>query len=1028
MIDSLLVVHSLAVSLVFASPSSPKIDGTVLRQIERKSGPDAEQFAFVGDQTRRPDRQLVFVHMQSQPTAPMLARLRALGADLGEEAWVPPVGNHPDGYLIADVPADAIESVAAIPEVTLIRSGERRFVPLRNDVAGGSGPLGVNARALQALGFDGAGVRIAILDSSLDLAHPDFPTPIAAVDYSAFPALDPDVRSLITGHGTHVTGSVLGRGTASSGLYRGQAPAADLVFLKIGNDSDSSATEAAMAAAVRAAVDVYQADVITASYGGFGLYQDGSEEIEQAADYAFSQGALVFFSAGNSAGSRIHVSGTAPAGGLTSFIQVDVGSIASTTLMFELIWSDGIGVTNDLDLHYYDSAHVEITSDIVLTEHAESSRGTECDESYKSGAISGPSTYFVKVENHSATPQFFHVFSFGNRATFASPDPRYTVVIPSIADEAISVAAYCSRDAFPNWCGSTQNFGQTLGSVASFSSRGPRIGDDGQKPTIAAPGTAVISALDSDRPFSSSLWIADDGVTDCNGPAHYCALQGTSMACPTAAGSSALLLSAFPALKGHPAIVRDLVRRTADAGGTWNDSSGYGFIDVLDATHAAVLATALDAGDFPVTQVTPAAFAAHATVTVEGVDVTSGLGASSFVATIGGSSAAVLDATYDSGLGTWTLTLDPPSLAVGAHDVAVHAIVSGLTTSDATASGGYVVREPVRVLSIAPSEGPIAGGTTLTITGTGYTATPDTTVTIGGGAAASVTVLSDTTIEAITEAHAAGLVDVAVANSFGTDTLAASFDYFDPVSLADVSPAFGSDGGGTAVTITGGGFTNDGDTAVTIGGANAASFHVVDATTITATTDAGTAGLADVTVTNGHGSATLAASFEYLGPDATCLWGTVNAAAGPVTNVLFVNGGVGDAAHRRVTLPIGDPFMLTMVSSPSRATSPFVLYVWLAHPTPATVRVQPFGIGCTGLPTPLTPGSPQPAIVFNNIGHTAQLGSPTYPSHAAPTTVVNRPGGLTHAIRFTLQGILLDNASAGSRPASVTNGIDVDVH
>src|SRR5262249_35923540 len=157
----------------------------------------------------------------------------------------------------------------------LVRSGERRFVPT-NDLAGGGGPLGTNARALQAMGFDGAGVRIAVLDSSLDLSHPDVPAPVGVADYSAFPTIDSDVRSQVTGHGTHVTGSVLGRGTASAGRYRGQAPGADLVFLKIGNDTDSSATEAAMAAAVRAAVDVYQADVITASYGGFGLYQDGS--------------------------------------------------------------------------------------------------------------------------------------------------------------------------------------------------------------------------------------------------------------------------------------------------------------------------------------------------------------------------------------------------------------------------------------------------------------------------------------------------------------------------------------------------------------------------------------------------------------------------------------------------------------------------------------------------------------------------------------------------------------------------------
>lgn len=1088
------------------------VDGAVRVQAERKASPDAARFADFGDRVEAPDRLLVFLHLAASPTPALLASLRALGVEFGEDvAYVPPVGRHPRGYLIADAPVAALDAIARLPEIALVRSGERRIDPhalLLNDVAGGAGPLGINADTLQSMGFDGSGIRVAILDSSLDVAHPDFPAPVAVKDYSAFPALDDVVTSTVSGHGTHVTGSVLGRGTASGGLYEGQAPGADLVFLKIGNDSNASATEAAMAAAVRAAVDLYDADVVTASYGGFGIYNDGSEEIEQAADYAFSQGAIVFFSAGNSAQLAIHHSGTVAAGATSPFIQANVGSTGGTTLYFTLVWADGIGTTDDLDIRFYDGSQTEITSGIVLVEHPESARGTECDEAYYSVSVPGPSTYYVRVTNNSANSRFYHAFSFGFRVTFAAPDSSYTVGIPSIADEAISVAAYTSRDSFVNWCGSTSGFGQTLGNVASWSSRGPRIGDDGEKPSLAAPGTAVISALDSDAPYSSSLWIADDGVNDCNGPAQYCALQGTSMACPTAAGSAALLLSAFPALRGQPAVTRDLLVRTSDNGGAWANSDGYGYMDVLDAYNDAALAADVDAGGFPVTQVAPAAFVAHADVTVEGIRVESGLLAADFAATVGGAAATVSGAVYDGGLLQWELTIVPPALPVGSHDVAIEATVGGRATPPDTVADGYVVRDPVRVLSIAPDRGQTFGGESLTIGGTGFT--PDTAVTIGGLPAPGVVFLNDSTLAATAPAHAIGLADVTVTNSFGADTLADGYEYFEPVGVASVSPESGPTIGGTSITVSGAGFVGgstvtvdgvaatdvvlldsetivavvppgvagpadvtvangngtdtladgfeyfdpvavasvdpacgpiDGGTPFTVtgagfvagstvvlGGVSATDVVVVNGSTITALSPAHAAGFADVTVTNGNGSGTLPQGFEFLGPEVTCLYGTVNAGAGPVADVLRVNGGAGDSKRREVTLAIGEPFTMTIDAPPAETVAPYALYVWLGAPSAATPRPQPFGIGCTAMPTPLQrPDAPQPAVIFNNIGKRAQLGNPDYPSSPAPATVIDKADGIGRALAFTVQGFVIDHGSAGSKPASVTNGVIVRV-
>jgi hypothetical protein len=83
-----------------------------------------------------------------------------------------------------------------------------------------------------------------------------------------------------------------------------------------------------------------------------------------------------------------------------------------------------------------------------------------------------------------------------------------------------------------------------------------------------------------------------------------------------------------------------------------------------------------------------------------------------------------------------------------------------------------------------------------------------------------------------------------------------------PPSISGVSPMSGPSTGGTPVTVTGANLT--GATALTIGGAAATGVTVVNATTITATTPAGTAGPKDVVVTTPGGSGTGTGLFTYI--------------------------------------------------------------------------------------------------------------------------------------------------------------------
>src|SRR5690606_20281932 len=82
--------------------------------------------------------------------------------------------------------------------------------------------------------------------------------------------------------------------------------------------------------------------------------------------------------------------------------------------------------------------------------------------------------------------------------------------------------------------------------------------------------------------------------------------------------------------------------------------------------------------------------------------------------------------------------------------------------------------------AVAPATGPVAGGTSVTLTGTDLTGA--TAVTFGGTPAASFTVDSATQITAVTPAHAAGAVDVAVTTPGGSATLAGAFTFEAPAS------------------------------------------------------------------------------------------------------------------------------------------------------------------------------------------------------------------------------------------------------
>src|SRR5206468_3158711 len=93
----------------------------------------------------------------------------------------------------------------------------------------------------------------------------------------------------------------------------------------------------------------------------------------------------------------------------------------------------------------------------------------------------------------------------------------------------------------------------------------------------------------------------------------------------------------------------------------------------------------------------------------------------------------------------------------------------------------YVLPPPPTVTSVAPNSGGIAGGTSVTVTGTGFQSGATASF---GGSALTVSTVTATSITGTTTAHAAGAVNVVVTNPDAqTGTCLSCFTYAAPASV-----------------------------------------------------------------------------------------------------------------------------------------------------------------------------------------------------------------------------------------------------
>lgn len=324
-----------------------------------------------------------------------LPQLRGLGVDIRTVL--------PNGLVTASAPVSAIRAIAELPGVRFIQAA--RQLGLRMDVA--TGPSGLNALATGSSALTGSGVIVGIIDSGIDIEHPDFTGRILGVWDHTLDSTDVGGAAAApvgytygtewdaaqiqggyatcahrdeNGHGTHVAGTSAGAGLAPIDVangdaadgYRGVAFEAD--FLVVEYDFDNVKNRNSTAAMVDAVAWIFaQATalgrpcVINMSLGSdFGPH-DGTLAEERGIDALTGNGKLVVVAAGNAAttyGAGRRDLWGAPLHG-TGVISGTGEVVPDVSVELPTGWTPLAGTGNDyvfFDLWYRGTARVQITA------------------------------------------------------------------------------------------------------------------------------------------------------------------------------------------------------------------------------------------------------------------------------------------------------------------------------------------------------------------------------------------------------------------------------------------------------------------------------------------------------------------------------------------------------------------------------------------------------------------------------------------------------------------------------------------
>lgn len=250
--------------------------------------------------TAVPNDELVVVAGATTVPGPVLVgTLEALGLDVVPFTELP-------SLALRGTPAEilAATSVSGLTGMWLNR-------PLETALAQSVALIGADeVHTAPDLGYTGAGVAVAVLDSGIEATHPDLEFGTKTIqnvkilgnqhifEEPTFAVEDVPDTDTTTGHGTHVAGIVAGDGTASDGLYAGVAPGASLVGVGSA-DGVEMLTAIAGYDWILANHEEYGIRVINNSWADGSIEYDPNHPLNVASKAAHDAGIVVVFAAGN---------------------------------------------------------------------------------------------------------------------------------------------------------------------------------------------------------------------------------------------------------------------------------------------------------------------------------------------------------------------------------------------------------------------------------------------------------------------------------------------------------------------------------------------------------------------------------------------------------------------------------------------------------------------------------------------------------------------------------------------------------
>jgi len=448
------------------------------------------------------------------------------------------------------------------------------------------------ATAQSELGLTGAGIKVAVMDTGVDIDHPAFGGdgvarynsslfPSARIaygydfvgdDYNADPA-SPTYNPVATpdnnpddcgGHGTHVAG-IIGANDATNGM-KGVAPDVTFGVYRVFGCEGSTEGDIMIAAMERALADGMQ--VLNMSIGS--SFQWPQYPTAVAATRLVNKGMVVVASIGNSGANGLYSAG---APGLGDKV-IGVASFDNTNVFLPYLTVNGRNI-GYVTMTFSPNPPTLGTGEIVNI-------GAACS-ALPAGSLTGKVAHAVRG-----------TCSFGIKATNAINAGAVAVLISNNAagvfngtlgapiDDVTPVVGISQADgnfllaqAVPinmTWTDQQASFpSPTGGLISSFSSYGLSP-DLALKPDIGAPGGNIYSSYPLEL-------------------GGYAVLGGTSMSSPHVAGAVALLLQARPNTPAQA--VRGILQNSADPRPWWGAPTapyldnvhrqGAGMLDIDDA-------------------------------------------------------------------------------------------------------------------------------------------------------------------------------------------------------------------------------------------------------------------------------------------------------------------------------------------------------------------------------------------------------------------------------------------------------------